>query len=264
MERERYPNAPVVLVTAELRHPDAPLLGPGEQSEMKRLLASNFPLPQPLQNTKIMATPGAQPTLQQEMVPRFSTRDQTTAVTFGPQAVSVETTTYRSFEHFLELVRLSVDARQKIAPVDGLTRLGLRYVDEVRVPDVCNGVVGWREWVNEDLLGAAQVGSLLGSAAEQSQGVTVFNRGDGRQIAVQYGSREGFAVFPGGPLQRSTPPPGPFFLLDIDSFWGATGEVPEFLVESIISTCQDLHEPVSQLFENLITERLREEVLRHG
>ena len=51
VERERYPNASVVLVTAELRHPDAPLLGPGEQSEMKRLLASNFPLPQPLQNT---------------------------------------------------------------------------------------------------------------------------------------------------------------------------------------------------------------------
>jgi uncharacterized protein (TIGR04255 family) len=231
---------------------------------MKRLLASNFPLPQPLQNTRIVATAGVQPTLQQEMIPRFSTRDQTTAVTFGPQALAVETTTYSSFERFVELVRVSVDARQKVAPVDGLTRLGLRYIDEIRVPDVCNGVVGWREWVNEDLLGAAQIGSSLGLTAGQSQGVTVFDRGQNRQITFQYGSREGFAVFPGGPLQRSTPPPGPFFLLDIDSYWMAAGEVPEFIVESIISKCQDLHEPVSQLFENLITERLRKEVLRNA
>jgi uncharacterized protein (TIGR04255 family) len=264
VEREIYPNPPVVLVTVEARHPDTPLLSPGEQSEMKRLLTSNFPLPQPLQNTKFKATAGGPATVEQELVPRFATRDQTTAVTFGAQAVVVETTKHQEFERLRELVRISIEARQKVAPVDGLMRLGLRYVNEIRVPDICDGAIGWRDWVDISLLGAATVGVPLELIPEQWQGATVFGRGDGRQVAVQYGTREGFAVLPGGLLQRFTPPPGPFFLLDIDSFWVATSEVPEFAAEAIIDLCSDLHGPVSRLFESLITDRLREEVLRHA
>ncbi len=263
-EREVYPNAPVVLVAMEARHPDAALLSPGEQSEMKRLLASSFPLPQPLQNTTITATPGAPPSIANEAAPRFATRDQTTAVTFGAQAVVVETTKHQTFEHLCELVRVSAEARQKIAPVDGLMRLGLRYVDEIRVPDICGGPIGWGDWVDVSLLGPAPVGAQLGLVPEQWQGATVFGRGGGRQMIVRYGPREGFAVMPGGPLQRSTPPPGAFFLLDIDSFWVATGEVPEFSAASIVELCADLHEPVSRLFESLITDKLRREVLRRA
>ena len=263
MEREIYPHAPVVLVTVEARHPEAPLLSPGEQSEMKRLVASSFALPQPLQNMRLKATAGAPASMEQEFVPRFATRDQTTAVMFGAQAVVVETTRHQTFERILELVRISIDARQKVAPVDGLMRLGLRYINEIRVPDVCHGAIGWAEWVNGSLLGAVTVGEPLGLTAEQSQGATVFNRGSGLQVAVQYGTRQGFAVMPGGPLQRPTPPPGPFFLIDIDSFWSATDEVPEFNTEAILALCSDLHEPVSRLFESLITDKLREEVLRN-
>ncbi|MGH3220760.1 MAG: TIGR04255 family protein [Streptosporangiaceae bacterium] len=263
-EREIYPNPPIVLVAVEARHPDAPLLSPGEQSEMKRLLASAFPLPQPLRNTRLQATPGAPTTIENEVVPRFATRDQTTAVTFGAQSVVLETTKHQTFEHLSALVRVSVEARQKVAPVDGLMRLGLRYVDEVRVPDICDGATGWAEWVDASLLGPATVGAQLGLVPEQWQGATVFGRGGGRQVTVQYGPREGFAVMPGGALQRSTPPPGAFFLLDIDSYWVATGEVPEFTAEAIVELCSDLHEPVSRLFESLITDRLRTEVLRHA
>ena len=231
---------------------------------MKRLLASSFPLPQPLQNTTLTATGAAPPTIENEVVPRFATRDQTTAVTFGAQSVAVETTKHQRFEHLRDVLRISVEARQKVAPVDGLMRLGLRYVDEVRVPDICDGATGWAEWVDASLLGPAVVGKQLGLVPEQWQGATVFGRGGGRQVTVRYGPREGFAVMPGGPLQRSTPPPGAFFLLDIDSYWVATGEVPEFTAEAIVELCSDLHEPVSRLFESLITDRLRTEVLRHA
>jgi uncharacterized protein (TIGR04255 family) len=204
------------------------------------------------------------PTVTTEMVPRFTTRDQTTAVTFGAQAVVLETTKYQTFEHISDLVRICVEARQKVASVAGLMRLGLRYVDEIRVPDLCDDLLGWGQWVNTSLLGAAEVGAGLGLKAEQWQGATVFDRGDGRKVTLQYGPREGFAVIPGGPLQRPAPPPGAFFLLDIDSFWLATSEIPEFTAEAIMKRCADLHEPVSQLFESLITPRLRTEVLRRA
>jgi uncharacterized protein (TIGR04255 family) len=263
-DREVYPNAVAVLVAVEARHPETELLSSGEQSEMKRLLASTFPLPQPLSVQTITATLPASPTVSEQLLPRYATRDQTTAVTFNTQAVVVETTRHANFEHLLELVRVAIDARQKVAPVAGLMRLGLRYVDEVRVPDLSEGAAGWSEWVDTSLLGPVPLASNLGLVPEQWQGAAMFGRGEGRKLIVRYGPREGFAVAPGGPLQRPTPPPGAFFLLDIDSFWLPTGDVPEFTVDMIVDLCVDLHKPVSGLFERLITERLREEVLRRA
>jgi uncharacterized protein (TIGR04255 family) len=199
----------------------------------------------------------------ERLLPRFATRDQRTAVTFNTQAVIVETTDHQGFERLLELLSVAVVARQAVHPVDGLMRLGLRYVDEVRVPDLTGGVAGWGDWVDSSLLGPIPLAAKLGLAAEQWQAATVFDRGEERKLILRYGPRDGFAVPPGGLLQRSVPSPGPFFLLDIDSFWTPTGEVPEFAEETILEICRELHEPVSGLFESLITDRLREEVLRH-
>ncbi len=65
-------------------------------------------------------------------------------------------------------------------------------------------------------------------------------------------------------LRRPLPPPGPLFKLDIDSYWQSDDEVPEFEKKGILAKTDELHEPVRGVFENLITDRLREEVLRHG
>lgn len=86
--REIYPNAPVVLVAVEARHPEVAPLTQGEQSELKRLLATRFPLPQPVQSRSITTSIGNAPTLTEQTIPRFASRDQTTAVTFGPQRPS--------------------------------------------------------------------------------------------------------------------------------------------------------------------------------
>ena len=83
-------------------------------------------------------------------------------------------------------------------------------------------------------------------------------------MALRYGPNEGYAVEPGGELKRPTPVPGPFFLLDIDSFWMPGEGDSEFDVDGLMAISDDLHTPVRELFENLITEELREEVLRRG
>jgi len=74
--------------------------------------------------------------------------------------------------------------------------------------------------------------------------------------------RDGYAVDPGGELKRSAPVPGAFFLLDIDSYWTPSEGIPEFDVGQLLTTSEDLHAPVRRLFESLITDELREEVLR--
>lgn len=52
--------------------------------------------------------------------------------------------------------------------------------------------------------------------------------------------------------------------MDIDSFWAPSDGFPEFDIEMLLAMCDDLHAPVRSLFERLITDRLRKEVLRHA
>jgi uncharacterized protein (TIGR04255 family) len=262
-DREVYPYAPVVLVALELRHPTAEPLSRAAQVKIKQLLGKGLPLPRQATMTNIQATLGAvQPEVTTETAPQYVSRDRTMAVTFRSGAVIVETTRYARYERFREIVALAVEARQAVEPVAGIERLGLRYINEIRVPDVGDTLASWEPWVDRTLLGPAPVVDRLGFIAAQLQGVMILDGGDGKAIALRYGPRGGYAVDPEGSLKRPTPAPGPFFLLDIDSFWMPTDDVPEFDPKQLLTLGDELHEPVRTLFENLITERLREEVLR--
>lgn len=51
--------------------------------------------------------------------------------------------------------------------------------------------------------------------------------------------------------------------VDMDSFQTYDDYIPPFEAGDILETADLLHKPVKNVFEDLITERLREEVLRH-
>jgi uncharacterized protein (TIGR04255 family) len=100
-----------------------------------------------------------------------------TAVTFRRDAIAVETTRYVQYERFRDVAALAIGARQAVDPVDGVDRLGLRYIDEIRVPDIGVAPVGWEPWVDASLLGPAAAGAKLGVAAAQLQGAVLFDMG---------------------------------------------------------------------------------------
>lgn len=276
LDREVYPNAPLVLVAAEVRHPASESLNTARQTALKRAVTKHFPLANPATVTNITQVGGAPAQVTQAVAPRYTSRDRTTSVTFHEAAFVVETTQYGSFERLLELLTLAVTARLAVGELDGLERVGLRYIDEIRVPDT-NGAsssteTGWEAWLNACLLGPAPIGVELGLRAAHWQSLMVFNRpglteGDAgaegaESLVLRYGPGEGYALDPGGELKRSTPPPGPYFLLDIDSFWTSDAAVPALDAKELIGITERLHTPVRGLFESLITERLRVEVLR--
>jgi len=264
-KREVYPNAPVVLVALEVRHTTADLLTSAQRNAIKRRLSSHAPIMktgqlQQLTVVQAVGGPSAAPELRAEEFPRYFSRDNTVSVSLRAEAVVVETTRYVRWEQLRTLVADVLEVRQEIGGVDGVERVGLRYVDEIRIPG--GPEQDWASWVDLTLLGPAQVSDELDLAATQWQGVSAFTPGPERTVVLRYGPREGFAVDPGGDLKRSTPAPGPFFLMDIDSFWTPSEGVPEFDVKALLATCDELHAPVRRLFERLITDRLREEVLR--
>lgn len=265
-QREVYPNAPVVLVALEIRHPTAEPLTGAQRNVIKRRLGPFAPI---MRATRIQqmtfvtaaGAPGAVAGDHSQEFPRYFSRDNTLAVSLRDDAIVLETTRYGRWEQLRGVLSEILQARQDIGGIDGVERVGLRYIDEIRVP---SDPQGWGGWVDTSLLGPAPIADELGLPIAEWQGIAVFNPGPEHAVVLRYGPREGYAVDPGGDVKRPTPPPGPFFLMDIDSFWIPSEGTPDFDIKMLSDRCDGLHAPVRGLFERLITERLREEVFRHG
>ena len=142
----------------------------------------------------------------------------------------------------------------------GVERAGLRYINEVRVPT--DGDIDWAEWMHPSLLGPRS-NTKIEPPLGQWQGVGIYGSQPGQMLVFRYGPREGFAIDPSSDLRRvRRTDGGPFFLIDIDSFWTPADAVPEYERDMLMAQCDELHEPIRTLFEGIITDRLRDEVFR--
>jgi len=269
-DREVYPNSPLVLVAAEIRHPKStPIDGPA-QAQLKRALAQVLPISKPAQRVTVTTT-GSEATKVIELAPRFLSRNGKISATFFSEALILETTSYTQFEDFLSVANLVLSARNEAGSLDGIERVGLRYIDEIRVPQ--DGGISWSDWVSPTLLGPHPLAAGLRLEIIESQGLMVFASSgehltypgsdeNEHRMVLRYGPGEGYAIELDSELRRSSPAPGPYFLVDIDSFWTAGATTPEFNELGLTTLLSGLHAPVRALFESLITDRLREEVLR--
>jgi uncharacterized protein (TIGR04255 family) len=182
------------------------------------------------------------------------------SVTVAPTALIVETTAYSRFEEFLDVVQRALEAVNNAVSLAGIQRVGLRYIDEIRVAGV-DAPVDWDGYINDGLLWATRLDPNL--HPQRTEGVAEFEMEGGYRTVMRFGAMSGRVVDPGGPLRVRRTGDGPFFLIDLDSFWlPRDGDVPEFSVERVLDTCTELRKPIRGLFEASITDRLRDEVLR--
>lgn len=265
-EREVYPNAPLRLVTAEFRFPLSPrLAGADLLSFLGDTLGAQLPIVEPITPQGLQLTFGADappPPLAQAGF-RLLTRDRTTAVTVAPTRVAIETTTYEHWEDFRGgVVAYALRAiGDELAAVAGLDRVGLRYINELRVPGAGEDVADWEGFVAPELLATARLAA--GERVRTLQLALHLDRGDGAELLMRSGLLAGHVVDDTGPLRLPSPPPdGPFFLIDMDSFWTRPAAYDEWRTAAALEIADRLHEPVDDLFESCIRERLRDEVLR--
>jgi uncharacterized protein (TIGR04255 family) len=258
-DREIYSNASVVLVALEVRHPSSEP-SPDTLNALKAAVAPSFPLYRP---AKLVSLTPAFEVEESTIAHRYFARDLTAAVTFRPGSIVVETTNYDRYESFRMWISLALRACADCSLIDGVERVGLRYIDEIRVPQL-EAVDDWAEWLDPSLLCPLEVAKAAGLGVEGWQGTAAFFDGASTHLVLRHGPRHGHALDPTGDLRRSNVEPGPFYLLDIDSYWEAEGPIPELNPETVLATCDQIHAPVGGVFEGLITERLRQEVLRNG
>ena len=121
-----------------------------------------------------------------------------------------------------------IETLERICTPDGVLRIGLRYIDEIRVPNVGDEPEDWDGYINSQLLAAAAAELRpAGMNATAWQGRIQYQTEASYALTVRYGPQTGYAVDPEGPTRRkSVHPPGPYFLLDSDAFWTSEHEIP--------------------------------------
>ena len=264
-----YPNAPVSLVAVEIRFPTGS--GPSQaiptplQRSFKSQLGEAWVIEQVRTSTLAMSMgpggPGPQ-SVEFAVIPRFTVRDRTMAIAVTPEALTIEATRYEHYPTFRKVLELAFETAAKVLLPEGVARVGMRYIDEIRVPEVDGeSPQGWGTWVDPELMpphvGAA---SKLGLDPKAWEGAVQYRTGPDRTLIFRFAPRVGYAVNPEGPLKRpSAPPPGPLFMLDFDSFWQPP-DIPEFDADALLGVCDELRVPIRTLFDLLIPERLVQEV----
>lgn len=265
-DREVYLNAPLRLVTAEFRFPLSPRLTGGHLlSVLGDALGNRLPIIEPVDPPGLQLTIGPEtgPSAVNQAGYRLLTRDRMTAVTVGPNRIAVETTTYEHWEDFRDgVVTVALRAiGDELDAIAGLDRVGLRYINEIRVPGAGADLAGWREFIAPELLATA--GLAAGQSIRTMQLALHLDRGDGAELLMRAGLLEGHVVDDSGALRLPSPPkPGHFFLIDMDSFWSRPAAYDEWSTERALQVADRLHDPIDDLFESCIQEKLRDEVLR--
>lgn len=248
-------------VSFELRHPESEPIQGSRRTALQRLLANRYPLMRSQQSftQTFELSNGSMGPATKEEFPRFLNRTLSTGVSFTKTSTVVETSDYPGWEAFREEILAVCEARNSIEPIFGVERLGLRYIDEVRVDE---SEKDWSPWIEHSLL-AGEMESSSGLPLRLWQGALVYGSEPGQGLVLRYGPAEGYAIDPNSDLRRRVPvAPGPFFMLDIDSFWLPERGVPAYDSSDVATKLDELHEPVRQLFEASITDKYRDEVLR--
>jgi len=257
--REVFPKPPVALVTAEARFTDAPRLR--QQATLDAVaiaLEGRFPFSEPITGTNgENIGPGVAPRVEQRQGVVLRNADSTESITLTASSLTYETTAYSEFESFRTGMSAAcqclVDA--KVRPA--LKRVGLRYIDEIRVPEPVRDARGWRKWIDNSLLGALSI-TPDQVPVRGAQGAVAFDLGDGAGLNVGYAALQQGSVVNLRLLRRPPFAPGPFFALDFDGFCefgdDRIVQLDAGVVTHILST---VHAPIGAAFQRAITDEAR-------
>ena len=167
---------------------------------------------------------------------RITSPDAVRAVSVAPDNASVETRDYPGWEKFSEHFALLVRALAEDLDPQKHLRLGLRYVNQVPLPEWADS---WKDLIPAALLGPVLDDTLRAGITATEQRI-VLDVDEGVHCLLRHGmfaDTEGVSQY----------------LLDYDVFGDAQ---PSFDVHDILSQAEHLHDAVSGLFRATITDKL--------
>lgn len=168
----------------------------------------------------------------------FLSEDGNEFIQIGPQLLATNRLKpYLSWEAYQPTIRLAFESLMSVVPVEGIERVGLRYINRIEIPSAnvtLDDYFEFRPYTGNDLprsMAAFRLGGLFGFA-------------DGR---------DGCKI----ELATTIPetPDSSVLLLDIDYFT-TNAQSPE--IHQALEWVWNAHQQVEDVFEGCITDRLRE------
>jgi uncharacterized protein (TIGR04255 family) len=258
-DREIFPNAPLALVATEIQFTDSPRLRQQETLDAVAIaLEERFPLSMPnvMLNVRNLG-PGGVPQVEQQHRVVLTNTARTESVTIAPSSFIYETTAYREFDDFRMGVTAICEALIGANVRPALVRVGLRYIDEVRVPEPIIDVRAWGKWIDNSVIGPLTIGPD-DVAARNAQGLVTFDLGDGKGLNFQYAALNQPPIVQPQFLHRQQFEPGPFFVLDFDGYRDFSGQDAILLdADEVTNVLTAVHEPAGAAFQRAITADAR-------
>jgi uncharacterized protein (TIGR04255 family) len=259
-EREVYPNAPLRLVSLEIKFPiTGRVLTRSLWDSLEKALGEELPDV----DVALEDPESTIPHLQRQPVLRRTSRDRKRAVTLYAGAVTIELADYQRYEDLKTLTKATMAALREAPSLSQATRVGLRYINEVRYDlvddpdDKWQRSESWIPYINGDLLSSIQKAPDTLCAYAQL-GTVLFHSPKGEeQASLDYGINPHGIIDPDGALILNGDS-GPCFILDIDAFRYTSSKEPIPDAKGLIRALDRLHEVVEQIFQWSITDRMRE------
>lgn len=179
---------------------------------------------------------------------RFVDQEDNWTVILAQNFLAIETRAYVDFSDFLDRLRQALKALVQHINPRIVTRLGLRYVNEIRP-----GNLAWAKTVRRELLGPLGVEGLRKHTYQSLQQVWL-RYPDNHGINIRHGLLPSSTTIK--PRRGEASPSQPFYLLDIDVF----REIPkpaDLVVnpDSICRCIDSYNDVVYRLFRWAVTEQ---------
>lgn len=257
--REVFPSTPLALVAVEARFADTAKLRQQSVLDVFAMhLDESLPVVHPVQD--ILIETSSQGASAGPPAPGLLLRnlDNTWAVTARPHQLIIETTAYETFDGLVAVVDKVSAALESAGVSPILERIGLRYIDEIRVPTAVDDVREWQDWIDNKLIRQSH---LLSEdlVATNTQGSVSYLLGDDRFLNVRYAALNQEPVISHRHLSRTQFAPGPFFVLDFDGFeMFGTDNQKRYSAQIMRDALEAVHGPSGEAFQNALTQKTRE------
>ena len=261
VQPERLQNSPLELVVAQVQFPDILSIQTDDAllARFQDEIRDNYPYL--FLGQQFALNVGPQGVEQQQgtaRIYRFADGDRDWSVTLTTNSVALEARNYTDYEDFSERVLRIVEAARKVYKISIRQRLGLRYVNEIKHPNVTTAK-DWSTLINPQLLGLlADKGlSSLVNFSYQETGLRLENGG----LTLRHGHFEQGTTVAPPPGEAPTEQNDPFYLLDFDAFDDEGRDLDWHTLEELLKSYnhtmfQLLHWGVQkELFNHLKGER---------
>ncbi len=242
-----FERSPLALSVCQVKFPrELSIANDSFVAPFHHAIKARYPLADKLPELGLAVSLGASsPQVQQESGSfrwQFADSERRWTVTLLQEAVSIETRAYASFADFLlrldEVVKALID---HVAPT-AVTRLGLRYINEIRLKEMA-----WEEAITAAILGPITLPQFAPGVMQSVQEI-LLRYEDGHGVNIRHGLLpDGSTVLPkpGEELPR-----GSFYLLDFDAF-------REFPVPGGLATDVDIVRSYVDTFNKVIYQLFR-------